>query len=40
MMNYTIRSGLHVHPVHVSRMEEDGRVVQERSCAIVPQVYD
>ena len=38
--NYTLPKGLQVHPIHVSRTEEDGQVIQDRFWAIVAQVYD
>lgn len=38
--NYTLPSGLCVHPVHVSRVEEDDQVIQDRLWAIVAKVYD
>ena len=38
--NYTLTSGLNVHPVHVSRTDEEGNVTQERVWATVAQVAD
>ena len=38
--NYTLLSGLNVHPVHVSRTDEEGNVTQERVWATVAQVAD
>ena len=38
--NYTLLSGLNVHPVHVSRTDEEGNVTQERIWATVAQVAD
>ena len=38
--NYTLLSGLNVHPVHVSRTNEEGRVTQDRVWATVAQVAD
>lgn len=38
--NYTLPSGLKVHPIHVSWMEEDGRVTQDRFWATVVQTGD
>ena len=35
--NYTLSSSLRVHPVHVSRTDEEGRVTQDRFWATVPQ---
>ena len=38
--NYTLPNGLQVHPIHVSRTEEDGRVVQDCFWVAVAQVYN
>ena len=38
--NYTLSSGLRVHPVHVSRTDEEGRVTQDRFWATVAQTGD
>ena len=38
--NYTMLSGLNVHPVHVSRTDEEGNVTQDRVWATVAQVAD
>ena len=38
--NYTLSSGLNVHPVHVSRTDEEGQVTQDRFWAIVVQTGD
>ena len=38
--NYTLLSGLNVHPVHVSRTDEEGNVTQDRVWATVAQVAD
>ena len=40
LSNYTLPSELWVHPIHVSRTEEDGRVVQVSFCVTVALVYD
>ena len=38
--NYTLPSGLKVHPIYMSQTEEDGRVTQDRFWAIVIQIGD
>ena len=38
--NYTLLSGLNVHPVHVSWTDEEGNVTQDRVWATVAQVAD
>ena len=38
--NYTLSSGLNVHPVHVSWTDEEGRITQDRFWATVAQAGD
>ena len=38
--NYTLSSGLKVHPVHVSQTDEEGRVSQDHFWAAVVQIGD
>ena len=38
--NYTLSSSLNVHPVHVSRTDEEGRVTQDRYWVTVAQTGD
>ena len=38
--NYTLSSGLKVHPIHVTRMDEDGQVTQDRFWATLVQIGD